>query len=76
MEVHSFCLAIFAGSPLPAADAVKAGDGAEWRRRVTERDNCRRFVRLPLRTRACGLRLGVDATWGAAETAVYSVHVY
>jgi hypothetical protein len=51
-------------------------DGETWRRVLAVTDNCRRFVRLPLRTRACGVRLGIDATWGAAETAVYSVHVY
>jgi hypothetical protein len=55
---------------------VDAFDGAEWRRLVTERDNCRRFVRMPLQTHACGLRIGIDATWGAVETGIYAVHAY
>jgi len=55
---------------------VDACDGVQWTRLVTETDNCRRLVRLPFHACVSGLRLGIDGTWGARETGVYSVHVY
>jgi hypothetical protein len=51
-------------------------DGERWQRVATVTDNCRRLVQLPLAVRARGIRIGIDGTWGAEETGVYSVSVH
>ena len=56
--------------------SIECFDGDKWNRVATETSNCQRLVRLSLNVRTSGLRVRVDGTWGADQTAIYSLHPY